>query len=220
MLRRKTRRSGRSGQGDAWEEQAQGNGETPVRVMRQRTQARQGGGIPPTKYRAADGGCSAREESSFSPEGATSMRRLGPAPEGAMRGHGRGRVTAEIAKRLRGDGEAGAESPQKQGFGTKPQFRRAEPSGTFLGAADSTGPRPDGVYVYAERPRGRRSPPPRKASTVTTTVAARWKANAQNSQLPEPWPHDVRQTNTHHARQRQAAERQKSAASQTRDSMM
>ena len=94
MLRRKTRRSGRSGQGDAWEEQAQGNGETPVRVMRQRTQARQGGGIPPTKYRAADGGCSAREESSFSPEGATSMRRLGPAPEGAMRGHGRGRALA------------------------------------------------------------------------------------------------------------------------------
>ena len=86
MLRRKTHLSGRSGQGDACEEQAQGNGETPVRVMRHRTQARQGGGIPPTKYRAADGGCSAREESSFSPKGATSMRRLGPAPEGAMRG--------------------------------------------------------------------------------------------------------------------------------------
>ena len=105
MLRRKTRRSGRSGQGDAWEEQAQGNGETPVRVMRQRTQARQGGGIPPTKYRAADGGCSAREESSFSPEGATSMRRLGPAPEGAMRGHGRGRSRAEPfwARRIRQD---------------------------------------------------------------------------------------------------------------------
>ena len=105
MLRRKTRRSGRSGQGDAWKEQAQGNGETPVRVMRQRTQARQGGGIPPTKNRAADGGCSAREESSFSPEGATSMRRLGPAPEGAMRGHGRGRSRAEPfwARRIRQD---------------------------------------------------------------------------------------------------------------------
>ena len=91
MLRRKTRRSGRSGQGNACEEQAQGNGETPVRVMRRRTQARLGGGIPPTKYRTADGGCSTREESSFSPEGATSMRRLGPAPEGAMRGFVSGR---------------------------------------------------------------------------------------------------------------------------------
>ena len=95
MLRRKTRRSGRSGQGNACEEQAQGNGETPVRVMRRRTQARLGGGIPPTKYRTADGGCSTREESSFSPEGATSMRRIGPAPEGAMRGFVSGRLTAE-----------------------------------------------------------------------------------------------------------------------------
>ena len=86
ILRRKTRHSGRSGQGGACEEHAQGNGETPVRVMRHRTQARQGGGIPPTKYRAADGGCSAREESSFSPKRATSMRRLDPAPKGALRG--------------------------------------------------------------------------------------------------------------------------------------
>ena len=98
MLRRKTRRSGRSGQGNACEEQAQGNGETPVRVMRRRTQARLGGGIPPTKYRTADGGCSTREESSFSPEGATSMRRLGPAPEGAMRGFVSGRSRAEPSR--------------------------------------------------------------------------------------------------------------------------
>ena len=105
MLRRKTRRSGRSGQGNACEEQAQGNGETPVRVMRRRTQARLGGGIPPTKYRTADGGCSTREESSFSPEGATSMRRLGPAPEGAMRGFVSGRSRAEPSRvrRLRQD---------------------------------------------------------------------------------------------------------------------
>ena len=105
MLRRKTRRSGRSGQGDACEEQAQGNGETPVRVMRRRTQARLGGGIPPTKYRTADGGCSTREESSFSPEGATSMRRIGPAPEGAMRGFVSGRSRAEPSRvrRLRQD---------------------------------------------------------------------------------------------------------------------
>ena len=89
-LRRKTRLSGRSGQGDACEEHAQGNGETPVRVMRHQARTRQGGGIPPTKHRDANGGCSAREESSFSPKRATSMRRLGPAPEGAKRGHGRG----------------------------------------------------------------------------------------------------------------------------------
>ena len=98
MLRRKTRRSGRSGQGDAWKEQAQGNGETPVRVMRQRTQARQGGGIPPTKYRAADGGCSAREESRFSPERETDACAVSPAPEGAMRGHGRGRSGADRSR--------------------------------------------------------------------------------------------------------------------------
>ena len=91
MLRRKTRRSGRSGQGDACEEQAQGNGETPVRAMRHQARTRRGGGIPPTTHRDANGGCSAREESSFSPKGATSMRRLAPAPEGATRGHGRGR---------------------------------------------------------------------------------------------------------------------------------
>ena len=59
--------------------------------MRQRTRARRGGGIPPTKYRAADGGCSAREESRFSPKGATNTCAVCPAPEGALRGHGRGR---------------------------------------------------------------------------------------------------------------------------------
>jgi len=58
--------------------------------MRHQARTRRGGGIPPTKHRDANGGCSAREESSFSPKGATSMRRLSPAPEGAMRGHGRG----------------------------------------------------------------------------------------------------------------------------------
>ena len=86
MLRRKTRLSGRSGQGDACEEQAQGNGETPVRAIRHQARTRRGGGIPPAKHRDANGGCSAREESSFSPKGATSMRRLDPVPEGAMRG--------------------------------------------------------------------------------------------------------------------------------------
>ena len=73
------------------EEQAQGNGATTVRVMRQRTRARREGGIPRTKYRAADGGCSAREESRFSPKGATNTCAVSPVPEGALRGHGRGR---------------------------------------------------------------------------------------------------------------------------------
>ena len=89
-LRRKTRRSGRSGQGDAYEEHAQGNGKTTVRAIRHQARTRRGGGIPPTKHRDANGGCSAREESSFSPKRATNMRRLDPAPEGATRGHGRG----------------------------------------------------------------------------------------------------------------------------------
>ena len=86
MLRRKTRLSGRSGQGDACEEQAQGNGKTTVRAIRHQARTRRGGGIPPTKHRDANGGCSAREETSFSPKGATSLRRLDPAPEGALRG--------------------------------------------------------------------------------------------------------------------------------------
>ena len=59
--------------------------------MRQRTRARRGGGIPPTKYRAADGGCSVREESSFSPKRETNACAVSPVPEGAMRGHGGGR---------------------------------------------------------------------------------------------------------------------------------
>ena len=58
--------------------------------MRHQARTRRGGGIPPTKHRDANGGCSAREESSFSQKRATNMRRLGPAPEGATRGHGRG----------------------------------------------------------------------------------------------------------------------------------
>ena len=68
------------------EEQAQGNGKTPVRVMRHRTRARRGGGIPPTKYRAADGGCSAREESRFSPKRETNACAVCPVPEDALRG--------------------------------------------------------------------------------------------------------------------------------------
>ena len=77
------------------EERAQGNGKTPVRVMRQRTRARQGGGIPPTKYRAADGGCSAREESRFSPKGETNACDVSPVPEGALRGFVLGQRRAE-----------------------------------------------------------------------------------------------------------------------------
>ena len=82
-------------------ERAQGNGATTVRVMRQRTRARQGGGIPPTQYRAADGGCSAREESRFSPKRETNACAVCPAPEDAMRGHGRGRSRAKPSKTRR-----------------------------------------------------------------------------------------------------------------------
>ena len=87
------------------EEQAQGNGATTVRVMRHRTQARRGGGIPPTKYRAADDGCSARKESRFSPKGATNTCAVSPAPESAMRGFvsGRSRAEPSRARRLRQD---------------------------------------------------------------------------------------------------------------------
>ena len=83
------------------EERAQGNGAATVRVMRQRTRARRGDGIPPTKYRAVDGGCSAREESRFFPEGETNACVVCPVPEDALRGHGRGRSGAEPAKMRR-----------------------------------------------------------------------------------------------------------------------
>ena len=83
------------------EERTQGNGATTVRVMRQRTRARREGGIPPTKYRAADGGCSAREESRFSPKRETNACAVCPAPEDAMRGHGRGRSRAKPSKTRR-----------------------------------------------------------------------------------------------------------------------
>ena len=73
------------------EEQAQGNGATTVRVMRQRTRARLEAGIPATKYRAADGGCSAREESRFSPKRETNACAVCPVPEGATRGFVLGR---------------------------------------------------------------------------------------------------------------------------------
>ena len=126
-LRRKTRHSGRSGQGDACEEQAQGNGETPVRVMLHQARTRRGGGIPPTKHRDANGGCSAREESSFSPKGATSMRRLCPAPEGAKRGHGRGRsrYPPERSGVAEGDALAGVRNPFRRGglHRTRPRSR-------------------------------------------------------------------------------------------------
>ena len=76
-----------------------------VRVMRQRTRARREGGIPPTKYRAADGGCSAREESSFSPKGVTNACAFSPVPEDALRGFvlGRSRAEPSRVRRLRQD---------------------------------------------------------------------------------------------------------------------
>ena len=70
-------------------------------MMRHQARTRRGGGIPPTKHRDANGGCSAREESRFSPKGATNACAVSPAPEGALRGHGRGRSGAEPSKTRR-----------------------------------------------------------------------------------------------------------------------
>ena len=82
---------------------------------------------------------------------------------------------------FRGEAEGRAESPQKQGFGTKPQFRRAEPGGTLLGEADCTGLDLEAVYVYGERVEGRARRPPQRASTVARNKAAHWKANQHGS---------------------------------------
>ena len=130
--------------------------------MRQRTRARRGAGIPATKYRAADGGCSAREESRFSPKRETNTCAVSPAPEGAKRGHGRG-----LAER----------NP----------FRR--------GGLHRTRPR----SRICIRRVGRRTP-------ESTALARR-------ARLPEPKPHDVRQTNTQH-KARSAAKAQPTTANQ------
>ena len=104
-LRKETRHCGRSGKRRMCEERAQGKSAATVRVMRHRTRARRGGGIPPTKYCAADGGCSAREESRFSPKGETNACAVCPAPEDALRGFVSGRSRAEPSRvrRLRQD---------------------------------------------------------------------------------------------------------------------
>ena len=138
-------------------EQAQGNGATTVRVMRQRTQARREGGIPPTKYRAADGGCSAREESSFSPKRETNACAVSPAPEGAKRGFvlGRSRYPPKRSGVAEGDVNQGC--------------------GTFESETITAGLAPDGVYVYAEWGGGRRNRPlsqgehgcPKQSRTLT-----------------------------------------------------
>ena len=157
-LRKQTRLSGRSGKRRMCEERAQGNGAATVRVMRHRTRARRGGGIPPTKYRAADGGCSAREESRFSPKGETNACAVSSAPEGAMRGFdlGRSRYPPKRSGVAVGDVNQGC--------------------GTLLGEADCTGLDPEAVYVYGERVEGRARRPPQRASTVAPTVTAHWKA--------------------------------------------
>ena len=107
--------------------------------MRHRTRARRGDGIPPTKYRAADGGCSAREASSFSPKGETNACDISPAPEGAMRGFvlGRSRYPPKRSGVAEGDVSQGC--------------------GTLLGEADCTGLDPEAVYVglHRTRPRSR-----------------------------------------------------------------
>ena len=138
-------------------EQAQGNGATTVRVMRQRTQARREGGIPPTKYRAADGGCSAREESRFSPKRETNACAVCPVPEDALCGFvlGRSRYPPKRSGVAEGDVNQGC--------------------GTFESETITAGLAPDGVYVYAEWGGGRRNRPlsqgehgcPKQSRTLT-----------------------------------------------------
>ena len=97
--------------------------------------------------------------------------------QGCQRGHDRGRnIRRKTRSVLRGEAEGRAESPQKQGFGTKPQFRRAEPGGTFVGEAIYAGLAPEDILVYVERGEGRRNRPPSKASTVAPNVTALGKA--------------------------------------------
>ena len=147
------------------EEQAQGNGATTVRVMRHRTQARREGGIPPTKYRAADGGCSAREESRFSPKGETNACAVCPAPEGATRGHGRGHRRAEPSK-------------------TRRVAQDCDPTAYMYTPSGCKDARIGHFSWYPPTTEGR-SPrsgcPSRGASTVAAKQAARWKANQQGA---------------------------------------
>ena len=90
---------------------------------------------------------------------------------------------------LRGEAEGRAESPQKQGFETKPQFRRAEPSGTFENETSRAGLRPEGVYVYAERSQGRANRPflkgehgcPKQSRTLEGKPARRHHGTAQKT---------------------------------------
>ena len=92
-----------------------------------RTRARRGGGIPPTKYRTADGGCSAREESRFSPKRETNACDVSPVPEDALRGHGRGRsrYPPERSGVAEGDALAGVRNPFRRGglHRTRPRSR-------------------------------------------------------------------------------------------------
>ena len=188
MLRRKTRHSGRSGQGDACEEHAQGNGETPVRVMRHLARTRQGGGIPPTKRRDANGGCSAREESSFSPKRATSMRRLAPAPEGAMRGFVSGRSRAEPSRvrRLRQD------SPPKAYMYTP---SGAKDAGIGRSRKASTVARNKAARCQANQHRTANTPHRRRAAINKQTVqknesplrGAGWRTSQRRLGRDRPW---------------------------------
>ena len=152
-----------------------------VRVMRQRTRARRGAGIPATKYRAADAGCSAREESRFSPKGATNACAVSPAPEGALRGHGRGRSRYPPKRSgvAEGDALAGVRNP----------FRR--------GGLHRTRPR----RRICIRRAGRRTPESAALAISPEREARVREADALagvRARLPETKPHDVRQTSTKH----------------------
>ena len=82
---------------------------------------------------------------------------------------------------LRGEGVARAESPQKQGFGTKPQFRRAERTGTFSDEPICAGLAAKANLAVAE-PREdaqigrikRRGPLPRTKPSPYTQAAWKW----------------------------------------------
>ena len=144
--------------------------------------ARRGDGIPATKhcgaYRREDGGSG----------GAGSVREAEP-PSTAPNsrgcqawprfGSGNRRKTRSV---LRGEAEGRAESPQKQGFETKPQFRGAERNGPKQGEASYAGLAPEAVYVYGERGEGRANRPPCTGSTVTRTVATRCQANQRSTE--------------------------------------
>ncbi len=119
-------------------------------------------------------------------------RRLGSRHCPTDASEARSRYPGDNASRSRWRGKDAGESTRGTGVRPKPhETRRIPPEcktrlasapqrgGAFLGEADSTGPRPESVYAYAERSRGRRRRPPRKVSTVAPKQAARYEGTAR-----------------------------------------